>query len=33
MILRDDPLPRNPGGKILKGRLRKEAEWGAEIKS
>ena len=33
MILRQDPLPRNPGGKILKGKLRKEAQWGAEIRS
>jgi long-chain acyl-CoA synthetase len=28
MILRPEPLPRNPGGKILKPRLRKEAAWG-----
>ena len=27
MILREEPLPRNPGGKILKGKLRREAEW------
>jgi long-chain acyl-CoA synthetase len=33
MILRQDPLPRNPGGKILKGKLRNEAQWGAEIRS
>ena len=32
MIVRSDPLPRNPGGKILKAKLRKEAEWGAEIR-
>jgi hypothetical protein len=31
MILRTDPLPSNPGRKILKGRLRKEAEWGGQI--
>jgi long-chain acyl-CoA synthetase len=31
MIMRGDPLPRNPGGKILKGRLRKEADWGPQI--
>ena len=28
MTIRAEPLPRNPGGKILKPRLRKEAEWG-----
>jgi acyl-CoA synthetase (AMP-forming)/AMP-acid ligase II len=32
VVLRQDPLPRNPGGKILKGRLRKEVEWGAPVK-
>jgi long-chain acyl-CoA synthetase len=31
-VVRPDPLPRNPGGKILKGRLRKEVEWGAPVK-
>ena len=31
LILRLDPLPRNPGGKILKGRLRKEASWGSPV--
>jgi len=29
--MREDALPRNPGGKILKGKLRKEAEWGSPI--
>jgi len=28
MVFRSDPLPRNPGGKILKGKLRKEVVWG-----
>ncbi len=32
MILRADTLPRNPGGKILKPRLRKEAVWGAAVR-
>jgi len=32
MIIRADPLPRNPGGKILKPRLRKEAVWGASLR-
>jgi len=32
MIIRADALPRNPGGKILKPRLRKEAEWGAPLR-
>jgi len=32
MILREDPLPRNPGGKILKAKLRREAVWGSEIR-
>jgi long-chain acyl-CoA synthetase len=27
VMLRQDPLPRNPGGKVLKPVLRKEAEW------
>jgi long-chain acyl-CoA synthetase len=27
LVLRQEALPRNPGGKILKGRLRKEAQW------
>jgi long-chain acyl-CoA synthetase len=32
MMIRADPLPRNPGGKILKPRLRKEAAWGAPLR-
>jgi acyl-CoA synthetase (AMP-forming)/AMP-acid ligase II len=31
MIIRADALPRNPGGKILKPRLRKEAVWGGAL--
>ncbi len=32
MIIRPETLPRNPGGKILKARLRKEAEWGPPLR-
>ncbi|HTS48551.1 MAG TPA: AMP-binding protein [Bryobacteraceae bacterium] len=32
MALRPDPLPRNPGGKILKPRLRKETAWGNPLR-
>jgi long-chain acyl-CoA synthetase len=32
MIIRTDALPRNPGGKILKPRLRKEADWGVALR-
>ncbi len=32
MIVRAEALPRNPGGKILKPRLRKEAEWGTALR-
>ncbi len=32
VVLRTDPLPRNPGGKILKARLRKEVEWGPPLR-
>jgi long-chain acyl-CoA synthetase len=32
MIIRAHALPRNPGGKILKPRLRKEADWGAALR-
>jgi hypothetical protein len=28
VALRDEPLPRNPGGKVLKSTLREETEWG-----
>ncbi|HEX9260108.1 MAG TPA: AMP-dependent synthetase, partial [Acidimicrobiales bacterium] len=30
--LRDEPLPRNPGGKVLKPVLRKETEWGEQLR-
>ncbi len=32
MAIRADPLPRNPGGKILKPRLRKETVWGSSLR-
>ena len=32
MTIRADALPRNPGGKILKPRLRKEADWGKPLR-
>jgi len=30
--LRSDPLPRNPGGKVLKDRLREETDWGDPLR-
>jgi long-chain acyl-CoA synthetase len=32
MLIRPETLPRNPGGKILKSRLRKEVEWGCSLR-
>jgi long-chain acyl-CoA synthetase len=32
VVLRADPLPRNPGGKVLKPVLRKETEWGDPLR-
>jgi long-chain acyl-CoA synthetase len=32
IVIRTEALPRNPGGKILKPRLRKEAEWGKPLR-
>jgi acyl-CoA synthetase (AMP-forming)/AMP-acid ligase II len=31
MVIRSEPLPRNPGGKILKQQLRSTTEWGAQL--
>jgi predicted metal-dependent phosphotriesterase family hydrolase len=28
----DGPLPRNPGGKILKAHLRQQVEWGEPLR-
>jgi acyl-CoA synthetase (AMP-forming)/AMP-acid ligase II len=30
--LRDEPLPRNPGGKVLKGELREQTTWGKALR-
>jgi acyl-CoA synthetase (AMP-forming)/AMP-acid ligase II len=30
--VRTDPLPRNPGGKVLKKQLREETDWGAPLR-
>ena len=30
--VRGEPLPRNPGGKVLKAQLRDETEWGAPLR-
>lgn len=32
VVVRSDPLPRNPGGKLLKRRVRDETNWGAAIR-
>ena len=32
VVVRDEPLPRNPGGKILKPRLREEIDWGRQVR-
>ena len=32
VALCDQALPRNPGGKVLKGRLREETEWGDPLR-
>jgi acyl-CoA synthetase (AMP-forming)/AMP-acid ligase II len=32
VVVRSDPLPRNPGGKLLKRRLRDETNWGSAIR-
>ncbi len=32
VAIRDEPLPRNPGGKILKAQLRDETDWGAPLR-
>jgi long-chain acyl-CoA synthetase len=32
VALRDEPLPRNPAGKVLKAQLRDETEWGAPLR-
>ncbi len=32
VALREDPLPRNPGGKVLKGQLREQTSWGKALR-
>ncbi|HKS39104.1 MAG TPA: AMP-binding protein [Blastocatellia bacterium] len=32
IVVRKDPIPRNPGGKMLKPVLRKETEWGKAVR-
>jgi len=32
VALREDPLPRNPSGKVLKSRLREETAWGKPLR-
>jgi long-chain acyl-CoA synthetase len=32
IALREDPLPRNPGGKVLKSQLRDETDWGKPLR-
>jgi long-chain acyl-CoA synthetase len=32
MAVRGEPLPRNPGGKVLKAQLRDETDWGEPIR-
>jgi long-chain acyl-CoA synthetase len=31
LVIQEDPLPRNPGGKIIKHEIRSGTEWGAEL--
>jgi long-chain acyl-CoA synthetase len=32
VAVRSEPLPRNPGGKVLKGQLREETDWGKPLR-
>jgi len=32
IAVRDQPLPRNPAGKVIKGQLREETEWGKPLR-
>ena len=32
VAVRDEPLPRNPGGKVLKAQLRDETDWGKPLR-
>jgi len=32
VAVRGEPLPRNPGGKVLKGKLREQTRWGVPLR-
>jgi acyl-CoA synthetase (AMP-forming)/AMP-acid ligase II len=32
VAVREQPLPRNPGGKLLKAQLRKDTDWGKPLR-
>ena len=32
VVVRQEPLPRNPGGKVIKKLLRETVNWGKQIK-
>jgi acyl-CoA synthetase (AMP-forming)/AMP-acid ligase II len=32
IAVRTEPLPRNPGGKVLKAQLREETDWGKPLR-
>ena len=32
VVVREDPLPRNPSGKVLKAQLREETDWGKPLR-
>jgi long-chain acyl-CoA synthetase len=32
VLVQSDPLPRNPGGKVLKSQLREQADWGEPLR-
>ena len=32
VVVRNEPLPRNPGGKVIKKRLRETVDWGKQVK-
>ena len=32
VAVREEPLPRNPGGKLLKAQLREETAWGKPLR-
>jgi acyl-CoA synthetase (AMP-forming)/AMP-acid ligase II len=32
VVIRADPLPRNPGGKVLKAAIRDQSDWGKQLR-